>query len=132
MILTNINDIDKLALEFLTLQGVINLDMNDYNLIKKSSNSIKAVKVEEKICNTELINAFNDEIKQVGKENVRNLLFYVAGNENDSEFQNITCETMSTFQKIDFDDLDDANIIWGIGNNPNKDSNITLIAIIGY
>ena len=132
MILTNINDIDKLALEFLTLQGVINLDMNDYNLIKNSSKSIKAVKVEGNTCNTELINAFNEEIKLVGKENIRKFLFYIVGNENDTEFQNITFETLSSFQKIVFEDLDGADITWGTGNNPNKDSKITLIAIIGY
>lgn len=131
MIITDITQIDHLVEEILgSTKGVITIDMKDYNLIKDSSSSLKAAKIEIPEMSEESIVALDQVLAETCGDEECNLLFYITTLK--STENPITVEQMQYFgNSIDKYVADSAKIIWGLGQYEQGYDGVTILVVVG-
>ena len=133
MIITDIAQIDRIAEEtFGTTKGIVSVDMNDYKFIKEHSESLKMIKLEVPSLTEDVVHSLDEEIDDVGKENVCNILLYIKGNGSDAGIRAVTIEQFNMFIEAFNKHLETANIIWGMGDDNESAENISILIILGY
>lgn len=133
MIITDIKQIDYLAEELLAQpSGLISVDMQDYTFIKEHSKVMKAIKLEARVLDEEIVSSLNEALSEAGKDAVTNILFYISGNGSTASVKAISMEQMQIYLKVLQDHAETANIIWGLGDDDNDKGNITILVVIGY
>ena len=133
MIITDIKQIDRIAEEtFGKIKSVVSLDMRDYAFVKEHSETLKAIKFEVSALTKDVIPLLDKVIIEAGKENVANALLYIKGNGSDAGIQTITVEQFNMFSEAFNKHLEDASIIWGMGDGNDNSENISILIIFGY
>ncbi len=129
MILTQIQKIDQMVEQSLVYtSALVALDMNDYALLKHSSDQIKAVKVVGNSWNAELNTTLVDELTEAGRDKAKMLMLGVTVREDmDSVGYGQVMELLRAVQMGE-----NCNIMWGVGENSESTDDVSIIAVIGY
>lgn len=131
MIITDVSQIDRMVEELLgSTKGIISVDMKDYGLIKDSSSSLKAVKVEIPEMSEESIGVLDQALADTCGDEECNILLYIATLK--STEHPITVEQMQFFgNSLDKYVADSANIIWGLGEYESGYDGVTILVVVG-
>lgn len=129
MILTQIQEIDQMVEQSLVYtSALVALDMNDYALLKRSSDQIKAVKVVGNSWNAELNTALVDELTEAGRDKAKMLMLGITVREDmDSVGYGQVMELLRAVQMGE-----NCNIMWGVSENSESTDDVSIIAVIGY
>ena len=131
MIITDVSQIDRMVEELLgSTKGIISVDMKDYGLIKDSSSSLKAVKVEIPEMSEESIGVLDRALADTCGDEECNILLYIATLK--SAEHPLTVEQMQFFgNSLDKYVADSANIIWGLGEYESGYDGVTILVVVG-
>ena len=131
MIITDVSQIDRMVEELLgSTKGIISVDMKDYGLIKDSSSSLKAVKVEIPEMSEESIGVLDQVLADTCGDEECNILLYIATLK--STEHPLTVEQMQFFgNSLDKYVADSANIIWGLGEYESGYDGVTILVVVG-
>ncbi|MBR5149044.1 MAG: hypothetical protein IKV15_07605 [Bacteroidaceae bacterium] len=131
MIITDVSQIDHMVEEMLaSTKGVISVDMKDYGLIKNSSSSLKAIKVEIPEMSERSIEVLDQALADTCGDEECNILLYIATLK--STENPLTVEQMQFLgNSLDRYVADSANIIWGLGEYESGYDGVTILLVVG-
>lgn len=133
MIITEINEIDRLVESVVeSSSGFISIDINDYNLTKAQSSSLKAITLELSELSDTTIKSIKDAISEAGRESICNVLFHVSGNGSSMGIKVPSLQQMQILLDIIQDNIDAADIIWGVSEDHTEDNAIKILVVLGY
>ena len=111
-------------------KGVISVDMKDYGLIKNSSSSLKAIKVEIPEMSERSIEVLDQALADTCGDEECNILLYIATLK--STENPLTVEQMQFLgNSLDRYVADSANIIWGLGEYESGYDGVTILLVVG-
>lgn len=128
MIISDIEQIDRLAEELLNDNFEFrSLDTTDreYAFIKKHSDSLKAIIIDDAGFSETFVAAFRSDLMQAVPEHMHTILLHIKVKEVP------TMEQISHLLETLHNELEHVNLIWETASN-RKEEGITLFAVIGY
>ena len=133
MIITEINKIDRLVESVVDSNNdFISVDINDYNLIKAQSSSLKAIELELPELSDTAIKSINEAISETGRDDICNVLFHISGNGSSAGVKVPSLQQMQMLLDLIQDNTGAANMIWGVSEGNTGSNTIKIMIILGY
>ena len=133
MIITEINKIDRLVESVVDINNdFISVDINDYNLIKAQSSSLKAIELELPELSDTAIKSINEAISETGRDDICNVLFHISGNGSSAGVKVPSLQQMQMLLDLIQDNTGAANMIWGVSEGNTGSNTIKIMIILGY
>lgn len=133
MIITEISKIDRLVESVVDSNNdFISVDINDYNLIKAQSSSLKAIELELSELSDTAIKSINKAITEAGHDDICNVLFHISGNGSSAGVKVPSLQQMQMLLDLIQDNTGAANMIWGVSEGNTGSNTIKIMIILGY
>lgn len=133
MIITEISKIDRLVESVVDSNNdFISVDINDYNLIKAQSSSLKAIELELSELSDTAIKSINKAISEAGRDDICNVLFHISGNGSSAGVKVPSLQQMQMLLDLIQDNTGAANMIWGVSEGNTGSNTIKIMIILGY